>query len=356
LPREIVEEENYLALLGLLFPLVGVGLIVWAVWAVLRWRKYGESVFEMATTPGVLGGSLAGVIRTTQSLDPREGFRLVLSCVQKRTTGSGKHRSTTTTTLWQDERVIRRVLSGPGEPTAIPVAFAVPYDVPPSTTESGRREINWRLEVSAAVPGIDYSASFDVPVFQTEESRTDFELDDSLIADYAAQKDPEQEFRRTGVIRVPAPAGWGDRYVFPMLRNPGAVLGLGIFTVIWTGVCVGLYYSDAPRLFPIVFSLFDLLLIFGFLDVAFYRSVVDVARDGINVRGGLLGLGRLKRIDAAELSELKPVRGMQAGNRLYYGVAAVTNSGKKVTMGKRIPSKQLAEVLIERMRRSLEGP
>lgn len=355
LPREILEKENYLALLGLLFPLVGAGLIVWAVWAVLRWRKYGESVFEMATTPGVLGGSLAGVVRANKPLDPREGFRLVLSCIEKRTTGTGKNRSTTTTTLWQDERVIGRTLSAPGQPAAVPVAFALPYDQPPSTTESGRREVTWRLEVSAAVPGIDYSASFDVPVFQTEESRAGFRLDEDLIADYAVRHDPEQEFRRTGVIRVPAPAGWGDRFIFPMFRNPGAVLALGLFTLLWAGVCVGLFYSDAPRLFPIVFSLFGLLLILGFLDVAFYRSVVDVFRDGINVRSGLFGLGRLKRIDAADLADLKPVRGMQAGSRLYYGVAAVTNGGKKITLGKRLPTKQAAELVIEQMRRSMEG-
>jgi len=355
LPREIFEKENYLALLGLLFPLVGAGLIVWAAWAVARWRKYGESVFEMATTPGVLGGSLAGVIRATKPLETREGFRLVLSCIEKRTTGSGKKRSTTETTLWQDERVIGRALSAPGEPAAVPVAFALPYDQPPSTTESGRREVTWRLRVSAAVPGIDYSASFDVPVFRTEESRAGFELDESLIADYAVRRDPEQEFRRTGVIRVPAPAGWGDRFIFPMFRNLGTVFGLGIFTLIWTGVCVGLFYSDAPRLFPIVFSFFGFLLILGFLDVAFYRSVVDVARDGINVHGGLFGVGRMKRIDAADLAELKPVRGMQAGSRLYYGVAAVTNDGKKITLGKRLASKHLAEVVIAEMKRAMEG-
>jgi len=355
LPREILDKENYLALLGLLFPLVGAGLIAWAAWAVMRWRKYGESVFEMATTPGVLGGSLAGVVRANKPLDPREGFRLVLSCIEKRTTGSGKSRSTTKTTLWQDERVIGRALSAPGQPAAVPVAFALPYDQPPSTTESGRREVTWRLEVSAAVPGIDYSASFDVPVFQTEESRAGFELDEELIADYAVRHDPEQEFRRTGVIRVPAPAGWGDRFIFPMFRNPGAVLGLGFFTLFWTGVCVGLFYSDAPRLFPIAFSLFGLLLVVGLLDVAFYRSVADVLRDGINVRGGLFGVGRLKRIDSADLAELKPVRGMQAGNRLYYGVAAVTNGGKRITLGKRLPSKQAAELVIEQMRRSMEG-
>ncbi|NQU20830.1 MAG: DUF3592 domain-containing protein [Candidatus Nealsonbacteria bacterium] len=354
-PEEVIEKENYLALLGLLFPLVGLGLIVWAARAVLRWRKYGESVFEMAATPGLLGGSLAGVIRASKPLAPPDGFRQVLSCIEKTTSGSGKNRSTTETTRWQDERVIDRPLSGPGEPTAVPVAFAVPYDMPASTIESERREITWRLEVSAAVPGIDYHAAFDVPVFKTEQSRPDFKLDDDLIANYAARRDPEQELRRTGILCMPAPAGQGDRYVFPMFRNAGAIVGLGLFTAIWTGVCVGLWYSDAPLLFPIVFSGFGLLLVLGLLDVAFYRSVVDVARDGINVSGGLFGMGRLRRIDAGQLAELRAVRGMQSGKRLYYGVAAITHDAKKITLGKRLPNKQLAELVIEQMRRSMES-
>ena len=353
-PQEVFEKGNDLALLALLFPLVGLALIVWAAREVLRWRKYGESVFEMAATPGVLGGSLAGVIRASKPLAPSEGFQLALSCIEKQTSGSGKNRSTTETTCWQDERVIERPLSGPGEPTAVPLAFAVPYDMPASTTESGDREITWKLEVSAAVPGIDYYAAFDVPVFKTEQSRPDFKLDEDLIADYAARRDPEQEFRRTGVIRTPAPAGRGDRYVFPMFRHAGTVLGLGIFTAVWTGVCVGLWYSGAPLMFPIVFSLFGLLAILGLLDVAFYRSVVDVTRDGIGVRGGLFGMGRLRRIDARQLADLEPVRGMQAGKRLYYGVAAVTGDGKKITLGKRLANKQLAELVIEQIRQSMD--
>ncbi len=355
LPGEIFDKKNYLATIGLLFPLVGMILVASAAWAVLRWRKYGESLFEMATTPGVLGGSLAGVIRSNKSLDAREGFRLALSCIEKRTTGSGKHRSTSKTTLWQDERTILRPLSAPGEPTAVPVAFAVPLDMPASTIDGGRHEIIWQLQISAAVPGIDYRAAFDVPVFKTEDSRPDFQLDESLIQQYAAQQDPEQEFRRTGVVRLPAPAGWGDRYSFPMLRNPGAVIGIGVFWLIWTGVCIGLWFSDAPLLFPIVFGLFDLLLTIGLLDVAFYRSVADVAPDGINVRGGLFGVGKLRRIDASQLAGLEPKRGMQQGSRVYYGLAAVTKDGRKITLGKRLVNRRAVEVVIDNMQQSMQS-
>ena len=49
LPREVFEKKNYLALVGFLFPLVGIGLLVWAARSFIRWKKFGDSVFEMST-------------------------------------------------------------------------------------------------------------------------------------------------------------------------------------------------------------------------------------------------------------------------------------------------------------------
>jgi hypothetical protein len=63
-PKEFFDKGNKLAVLGLLFPAVGAGLLVWAVRATLRWRKFGSSTFEMTTLPGVIGGPLRGTIHT----------------------------------------------------------------------------------------------------------------------------------------------------------------------------------------------------------------------------------------------------------------------------------------------------
>ncbi len=161
-------QGEKMALLALLFPAIGFGLIAAAAVAVARRRKYGLSVFEMASVPGVVGGQLAGVIRVPAKVQAEEGFRLALRCIQTVTTGSGKHRSTSERVLWEGEQAVARELrqADPAQ-TAVPVLFEIPSDCDP-TDESDR--IAWRLECRAKTPGLDYATTFDVPVFRAAAS------------------------------------------------------------------------------------------------------------------------------------------------------------------------------------------
>ena len=93
LPREVLQNRNYPALLGLLFPLVGAGLLIWAIRATLRWKKFGTSILELETLPGVIGGHLKGILQTRTALLPEEGLSLKLTCINRTVSGSGKNRS-----------------------------------------------------------------------------------------------------------------------------------------------------------------------------------------------------------------------------------------------------------------------
>ena len=349
-PGEVLDNGNKLALLGLLFPLVGVGLIAWALYEVLRWRKYGPSVFRMASVPGVIGGSLAGVVQTSAKVFPAEGYRVKLSCICKTTSGE----DTTEETLWDDEQLIERELQGTDfQRSAIPVMFAVPYDLPASTTDDGNRQITWRLEVSAATPGIDYRATFDVPVFKTEESQPDFKLDDSLIEQYAAPRDAGQEFAATGITRLPAPGGQGDRFIFPMGRHPGVIFSLGLFLTVWSGAIVLMWCWSAPLIFPVVFGLFDLILVIAVLDLVFYQSTVDISPHSLIIRGGPFGIGRTRIVAADQIKEIQTPQGMQSGTSVFFNIVAATTDGRKVTLGKRLRGRRAAECVVDELKKSL---
>ena len=171
LPGEIWQRHNYWALLGLLFPAIGLVLICAALYCILRWLKYGQSVLQMADVPGRIGGQLAGVVRTSAKIRPEDGFHLALRCVRRITTGTGKQRNTIERVLWENEQtVMHELLDDQTTVSAIPVVFEIPADREPSDESNPNDQIVWRLTASAKVPGIDYSANFDVPVFRTAEN------------------------------------------------------------------------------------------------------------------------------------------------------------------------------------------
>ena len=72
---EALERGNDAALFALIFPVVGVALLAWAIVETLRYRRYGLSVFRMARVPAPVGRLLKGVIVTHAYIRPAEGLQ-----------------------------------------------------------------------------------------------------------------------------------------------------------------------------------------------------------------------------------------------------------------------------------------
>lgn len=102
--RAAREQGNRAGMIALLFPLAGLGLVLWAARISARVRRFGVSRLELETRPAAIGRSLAGTVQAPLSLVPAEGFRVVLSCIRRVTTGSGDDRSTSERILWQEEQ------------------------------------------------------------------------------------------------------------------------------------------------------------------------------------------------------------------------------------------------------------
>jgi hypothetical protein len=348
-----VKAGNRWALLGLIIPGIGVLLALWAVISVLRWLKYHESVFQMAAVPGVIGGRLAGVVRTSHKLAPEDGFHLKLTCVNRITTRSGNNTSTSEQTVWEyEETVVHELAESDPDRSAIPVLFQIPYDCRPTDDENADNRIFWRLEARAKVPGLDYRARFEVPIFKTPQSDPNFQPDPNALSEYLAPPDPQAQLREAGVRREPSPTGEGWRFVFPLGRNLSAALGWMMIALVFSGATVFLAFQ-APFFFPIVFGLVSLVLLAVTQDLFFYRSVVDVSPRGLSVCGGPLGLGRLRWIDAANVTGIESVSHMWSNNARYYDVEIVCADGKRVTAGKRILGNQRAELVVTQIQETM---
>ena len=150
----------------LITPVIAVFLIGWAIYLFIGWWKFGESYFNMASVPARIGGVLAGVIETSVRVPPDVFFRTKVACVNKITTGYGKTRSVQNKILWRDE-VTRNLQEEhtDGAGSEILVEFQIPPSARESDSRQRRDQIIWYLEVSARLPGRDYAAVFEVPVF-----------------------------------------------------------------------------------------------------------------------------------------------------------------------------------------------
>src|SRR3954470_1932735 len=170
--RAALHEGKPAGLVALLFPLVGIWLLARAVQATLRKQKFGVSLLELTTIPGFVGGSLAGAVRAALSLPPSESFAVNLTCVRRTTTRSGRSSSTSERILWQESQRItgEQIRDYRGMSTRIPVRFQLPPDVEPTVSDNPNDRVIWQLQLSASVPGVDYDATFEVPVFHTRSS------------------------------------------------------------------------------------------------------------------------------------------------------------------------------------------
>lgn len=354
LPAEVFRKGNHAAAFGFLFPLVGLGLLAWAAVSVARWRKFGQSVFRMASVPGVIGGPLSGVVSVPVHLEPEDGFHATLSCVRRVTTGSGKHRHTSERILWQDERTLRReLLERDLARSAIPVLFGIPYDQPPTDERNAADTVRWRLDVRAKVPGLDYAAQFEVPVFRTAESSEAFQLDEAAIARFSAPVRPEQAFAAAGIRREPLPGG--AALVFPAGRFLAFGLILLAVGLAMTGGAALLLRADVPRFIGIVVGLFGLLVLTGAAETLFRSSRVEVRRGALTHTTRLLWPGAPHTLRADEIRDIEIAQGGQYGNRVLFDIRAVPLAGRPRVLAKMMPDRQTADAVAAELRRLLRG-
>jgi hypothetical protein len=162
LPKNVAATNNYPALLLLILPVASLGWIYGAVRFSRRWRKFGQSSFEMASQPFSIGGQVAGAIEFQKPFPTDAKFHLELTCTRhfKRKGSNGKTYNEEED-LWSDESTAQLDARG-----MVPVAFQLPANARETDIRESEKGITWQLDVKAPVKGTPYKASFDVPVFK----------------------------------------------------------------------------------------------------------------------------------------------------------------------------------------------
>jgi len=143
----------YLPLL-LVATLITVSVYLW-----IRLKKFGVSLLELSPCPAKAGQPLRVIIHIPCRLDSE--VHATFRCVHQYSTGSGKRRTIHKENVWQEVKRLALYTAGENE-TQARGSFDIRNH--PATAGRGHDGYWWELVLKSEVPGVNYKATFEVPV------------------------------------------------------------------------------------------------------------------------------------------------------------------------------------------------
>jgi HEAT repeats len=345
-------------LVPLIFVAVGAVLTFFAGRAALRRERFGQTYFEFASLPFSPGKPLRGSIHLRFSTSTRHGINLRLSCVRQVVTGSGRDRTTNKVILWQGDTNLseQSITPSPMGDAAIPVEFPIPSDAYETSHAQARDQVLWILRAEADTPGVSFADEFEVPVFRlTSQTQTSgiFGDRDASTASVGFQSDPEDvRPPNNPKVVVGVGASGGTEYYFRPLRSPARFAVATSLTGVWTFLVYFLAHSSAPIIFPIVFGLFDLLLIYTFLKSLAESFRMEVGNGKLALRHSWFGIGATMELPFSEIDQILATTTAQ-GAPPSYSLCLQTKTGQKITLADAIDDRQEARWLAAQVEKSV---
>ncbi len=344
-PREL-ERENYLVLLALIFPLIGAGILIYAIKATLRWRRFGPTLLQLDPFPGDLGGIVGGSVELKLPYDPKTRFTAVLTCNHVYTRDTGDSRETVRDAKWQDEQV---AVVEPGmRGTRVRFAFDTPADTPQSA-DPDDDGYEWTVNLRSEMAGVDFDRDWKIPVFLTRARAA------------AESVTPQPKPRHQAPVPLPEnivtvrETGAGMEFDYPRSRRTGMALSIIVFGLVFSSVLYArlLFDFDIPLIFPIVFGLFGTLLLLSGLYFLGHSLRVIVAPDGLHVDKNVYGINFKRYVARDDIAKLGKRITMQqkSGTRTSarYSLQAKTRSGQSLSIGDSLPSASSAQEILEKI-------
>ncbi len=358
IPPEL--DRNPLAAVGFLFPLVGVGLLGWAVMTTLRWRRFGHTWLETTTHSAAPGGRLTGTMHIR--LDPPSGSEpltvlVKLTCLRRTITRRSDDSDSRENIVWREEEEVsaQRIVFGTGD-AAIPVRFSIPADALETTAVGKSSGIFWVLSAEAQIPGVNLKEDFDIPVAKAGNTAIEPQPASSPTVPVAHPVTLDS-LARSGIIVQPTDAG--TAYHFSAMRNLSFAAGMTVFILIWTGGLWLQWRVGFPWIFLLICGLIELLLIVIAVDLWFGATTVTIGSGIVRRRHTVLGVGSTREIALGDISQIDLPITMQTTGRSgtpYYELRALRKNGRKLSLGSGIRNKRQAEWLAAEMRAALGLP
>ena len=353
---QLLEQKDPKALFLLLFPLAGIVMTVFAARGTLRTMRFGSTAFWFDSPTFSPGSRVKGAIHLKLPTETPHGVDLTLSCKRRIVTGSGKSRSVQEMVLWQEEKNVpaQAVLRGSAE-AQVPVEFALPPDAYVTDEDSPNDRVYWQLQAKADVPGVDFSDNYELPVFRTRGSTAAVPANPESSQGVPDQPEEQDVTVPPNTKVVCTEEASGPQFYLPPLRNWTQALTVLAVTVVWSGVVYMLWHdAHAPWIFRLVFSLFELPLVY-FVTKAFFGSALLRVRDGaLETKDAILGIGVLHRMPYDQVASISPMsQGRPVGGRLMYGIVVRLKDGQEVKVAADALTEQEAKWVVTRLEQTL---
>jgi|GEM_PF-147234 len=354
LPGELA-KGNQIALVALLFPLVGLGLLVWAIQQTLAWRRFGVTKLQLDPFPGALGGDVGGAVELRLGFNPKHRFHITLTCYHVYRRRSGRNGSETVRDAkWQDEQSanVEPGLHG----TRLRFLFRTPENLPESS-DGGNSWDEWTVNITADLPGADFDRSWQIPVFRDagpQAARAPVER---------REYDAEPLETAGAMVRI-RETGTGIELYYPYVRHPGMAFvtlftGGGFVGFAWLfQVVKGEGFGASPFIW--LFGAIGVLVCLWGIYMLGNSLRVTAGRQGLTAVRSILGLRFARHATAGEITGIDRSIGMQykQGNRshAYYRIRVHTRAGRHITAGTGITGASRVDAIIGRLRTALDLP
>jgi hypothetical protein len=320
------------------FAVAGVWLLVVTIRKTVATRRY-RSVLVLETVPAPIGGALRAHIEIHTDagrFDAARAIELRLSCLRRRHV-KGR---TEDIVVWQDSTEVApsALLRRPGG-VKLPIEFGIPADAEPSGMLKLTGRVVWRVEVIADVPGVDYIAQFEVPVFPTREP--------------VVPPTPRPIAARPVRSTIPVHETNGTlRFDFPAFSNVSFGVFMFFLSLVWFAACFltidahSILGTAALSIAGVFCFYIALQSVFGSSSVVVRNDRIDVTRRLIVERRRVLPKAIVRDVIVNLTSTSRTGSGPTTS---WYSVVALTKNGKRVVLGKGLKDKHEAASLANRV-------
>ena len=350
---EVVNKQNYIALVGLLFTAVGIWLLTWAIRQTLEWKRFGATPVTLDPFPGSIGGHVGGTIEIGVPFNAANEFEVTLTNLHHYVSGSGKNRDRKEKAKWQDTLIAHAEPGGRG--TKLTFRFDVPTDLEASDTDEDDCYHRWRLNLSAELEGTDLDRSYDIPVYATAmQSR---HLPKRTVERSREKQDASSDKAILETVQVINDAG-GRRMIYPIGRYLGSSLGAFIVGGVFAAVGWWLIVEEGQRIFGAVFGGIGALV--GILALYMMTNSLEVSQDGMNIKTvrRILGIpvkrSYMRRDAFIKFTKDRSFQSQDGSKHvIHYSIYANDNDGDKITVGEGFKGESEAKAAIRLISKEL---